>query len=80
MLNRHLKALVFHTLECLAELDGSSIAKVYGMYEDRNFYYLVFEYVSGSNFYDYIMREEALTDKQVCQYVLTLLEMVNEIN
>ena len=51
-------------MELLKALDHPNIIKLFDCYQDRRYYYMVEEYCSGGDLFDYIQKERFFTEKK----------------
>jgi len=67
-------------MELLKALDHPNIIKLFDCYQDRRYYYLVEEYCSGGDLFDYIQKEKFFTEKKAGLIFNQLLSAVNHLH
>ena len=67
-------------IEVLKTVDHPNIIKLFDCYYDRTFYYMVEEYCSGGDLFDYIQREKCFTEKKAKIIFKQLLSAVNHLH
>ena len=67
-------------IEVLKTVDHPNIIKLFDCYYDRNFYYMVEEYCSGGDLFDYIQKEKCFTEKKARIIFKQLLSAVNHLH
>ena len=67
-------------IEVLKTLDHPNIIKLFDCYYDRNFYYMVEEYCSGGDLFDYIQREQGFNERKAAIIFKQLLSAVNHLH
>ena len=67
-------------IEVLKTLDHPNIIKLFDCYYDRNFYYMVEEYCSGGDLFDYIQKEKCFTERKASIIFKQLLSAVNHLH
>ena len=67
-------------IEVLKTVDHPNIIKLFDCYYDRNFYYMVEEYCSGGDLFDYIQKEKCFTEKKASIIFRQLLSAVNHLH
>lgn len=60
---------MFGELNILKNLDHPNIIKVYELFSDANFYYLITEYCSGGELFDKIKNMNHFTEKIAADYI-----------
>lgn len=53
----------YNEIEVLKALDHPNIIKLFDCYQDKSYYYMVEEYCSGGDLFDYIQKEKYFTEK-----------------
>ena len=56
-----------------------NIVKLYDVYEDYNYIYLVMEYLSGGELYDQIVEQESITEAIASKYMKQILSGVQHM-
>ena len=64
----------------LKEINNINIVQLYEILEDKNNYYLIFEYISGGELFSYIINEERLNEQQSSFFLYQIINAVNEIH
>ncbi len=67
-------------IEVLKTLDHPNIIKLFDCYFDRNFYYMVEEYCSGGDLFDYIQKEKCFNERKASIIFKQLLSAVNHLH
>ena len=67
-------------LEVLKTVDHPNIIKLFDCYYDRNFYYMVVEYCSGGDLFDYIKKEKCFNEKKAKIIFKQLLSAINHLH
>ena len=67
-------------IEVLKTVDHPNIIKLFDCYFDRNFYYMVEEYCSGGDLFDYIQEEKCFNEKKAKIIFKQLLSAVNHLH
>ena len=67
-------------IEVLKTVDHPNIIKLFDCYYDRNFYYMVVEYCSGGDLFDYIQKEKCFTEKKARIIFKQLLSAINHLH
>jgi calcium-dependent protein kinase len=67
-------------IEVLKTVDHPNIIKLFDCYYDRTFYYMVEEYCSGGDLFDYIQKEKCFTEKKAKIIFKQLLSAVNHLH
>ena len=67
-------------IEVLKALDHPNIIKLFDCYQDKRYYYMVEEYCSGGDLFDYIQKEKFFTEKKAGIIFNQLLSAVNHLH
>ena len=67
-------------IELLKTVDHPNIIKIFDCYYDKTFYYLIEEYCSGGDLFDYIQREHFFTEQKAAIIFKQLLSAVNHLH
>ena len=67
-------------IEVLKTVDHPNIIKLFDCYYDRNFYYMIEEYCSGGDLFDYIQKEKCFNEKKAKIIFKQLLSAVNHLH
>lgn len=68
--------------EALKKINHSNIPTIYDIYEDRESYYLVEEYIEGRSLFDVVMSTELkrLSEEEALEYGLQLASIINYLH
>ena len=67
-------------IELLKTVDHPNIIKLFDCYYDKTFYYLIEEYCSGGDLFDYIQKEHFFTEKKASIIFKQILSAVNHLH
>lgn len=67
-------------IDLLGEMDHPHILKMYEYFEDKRFFYIVFEDTQRENLHDYIRRRDILSQEEVCDIFYNLLEALSYLH
>lgn len=67
-------------IEVLKALDHPNIIKLFDCYQDKRYYYMVEEYCSGGDLFDYIQKEKFFTEQKAGTIFNQLLSAVNHLH
>ena len=67
-------------IELLKTVDHPHIIKIFDCYYDKTFYYLIEEYCSGGDLFDYIQKEHYFTEKKASIIFTQILSAVNHLH
>ena len=67
-------------IEVLKALDHPNIIKLFDCYQDKSYYYMVEEYCSGGDLFDYIQKEKFFTERKAGTIFNQLLSAVNHLH
>ena len=67
-------------IELLKTVDHPNIIKLFDCYYDKTFYYLIEEYCSGGDLFDYIQKEHFFTEKKAAIIFKQILSAVNHLH
>ncbi len=70
----------FNEINILKTVDHPNIIKLFELYYDSGFYYLIEEYCSVGDLYDYIRQQKDLSEKKVAKIMNQLLLAVNHLH
>ena len=70
----------FNEIELLKALDHPNIIKLFDCYQDKSYYYMVEEYCSGGDLFDYIQKEKFFTERKAGTIFNQLLSAVNHLH
>ena len=73
-------AKFFNEIELLKALDHPNIIKLFDCYQDKSYYYMVEEYCSGDDLFDYIQKEKFFTERKAGAIFNQLLSAVNHLH
>ena len=60
---------LFAEMNILKNLDHPHIVKLYELYQDENYYYLITEYLSGGELFDRIKKMNYFSEKKAAQFM-----------
>ena len=67
---------MFGELKILRKLDHPNILKVYDLFQDENYFYLITEYCSGGELFDKIKKSSNISEKIAADYIKQLLSVL----
>lgn len=67
-------------LSVLKTVDHPNVIKLFDCYLDNDFYYLVEEYCSGGNLYDYIKKEKYFNEQKAANIMYQLFSALNHLH
>ena len=67
-------------IEVLKAIDHPNIIKLFDCYQDKRYYYMVEEYCSGGDLFDYIQKEKFFTEYKAGSIFNQLLSAVNHLH
>ena len=67
-------------IEVLKAIDHPNIIKLFDCYQDKRYYYMVEEYCSGGDLFDYIQKEKYFTENKAGSIFNQLLSAVNHLH
>ena len=70
----------YNELVVLKALDHPNIIKLFDCYQDKSYYYMVEEYCSGGDLFDYIQKEKFFTERKAGTIFNQLLSAVNHLH
>ena len=70
----------YNEIEVLKALDHPNIIKLFDCYQDKSYYYMVEEYCSGGDLFDYIQKEKFFTEKKAGIIFNQILSAVNHLH
>ena len=70
----------YNEIEVLKALDHPNIIKLFDCYQDKSYYYMVEEYCSGGDLFDYIQKEKFFTERKAGIIFNQLLSAVNHLH
>ena len=70
----------YNEIEMLKALDHPNIIKLFDCYQDKSYYYMVEEYCSGGDLFDYIQKEKFFTERKAGTIFNQLLSAVNHLH
>ena len=74
------KSEFLNEIELLKTVDHPNIIKLFDCYYDKTFYYLIEEYCSGGDLFDYIKKEHFFTEKKAAIIFKQILSAVNHLH
>ena len=70
----------YNEIEVLKAIDHPNIIKLFDCYQDKSYYYMVEEYCSGGDLFDYIQKEKFFTERKAGTIFNQLLSAVNHLH
>ena len=70
----------YNEIEVLKALDHPNIIKLFDCYQDKSYFYMVEEYCSGGDLFDYIQKEKFFTEKKAGIIFNQILSAVNHLH
>ena len=70
----------YNEIEVLKALDHPNIIKLFDCYQDKSYFYMVEEYCSGGDLFDYIQKEKFFTERKAGTIFNQLLSAVNHLH
>ena len=78
---KHVDSTEFYNeIEVLKALDHPNIIKLFDCYQDKSYYYMVEEYCSGGDLFDYIQKEKHFTERKAGTIFNQLLSAVKHLH
>lgn len=78
---KHVDSTAFsNEIAVLKTVDHPNIIKLFDCYYDNNYYYMVEEYCSGGDLYDYIRKQKYFSEKKAAFILSQLLSAVNHLH
>jgi calcium-dependent protein kinase len=78
---KHVDSTAFsNEIGVLKTVDHPNIIKLFDCYYDSNYYYMVEEYCSGGDLYDYIRKQRYFSEKKAAHILHQLLSAVNHLH
>lgn len=74
------KEYLMNEIVLLKNLDHPNIIKTFECYFDANYYYMIQEYCSGGDLYDYIKKQKFFTEKKAACIMYQLLSAINHLH
>lgn len=71
------KLSFFHEIEILKELDHPNVLRIYEYYEDKNFFHLVTELLTGGELFEYLTSQEFLSELTAANFMQQVLTAIN---
>ena len=71
---------LLNEIEIMIKLEHPNIIKIYDYYYDKNNYYIIMEYVSGGELYDYITKEQNFSERKTKIIMSQLLHALNYLH
>jgi calcium-dependent protein kinase len=67
-------------ISILKTVDHPNIIRLFECFYDNNYYYMIEEYCSGGDLYDYIKRQRSFTEKKAANIIMQLLSATNHLH
>ena len=78
---KHVDSTAFgNEIGILKTVDHPNIIRLYDCYYDNNYYYMVEEYCSAGDLYDYIRKQKFFSEKKAANIMFQLLSAVNYLH
>lgn len=78
---KHVDSTAFsNEIAILKTVDHPNIIRLFDCYYDTNYYYMVEEYCSGGDLYDYIRKQKFFSEKKAADILNQLLSAVNHLH
>ena len=78
---KHVDSTAFsNEIGVLKTVDHPNIIKLFDCYYDSNYYYMVEEYCSGGDLYDYLRKQRHFSEKKAAHILHQLLSAVNHLH
>ena len=78
---KHVDEITFNNeISILKSLDHPNIIRLFECYYDSSFYYMVEEYCSGGDLYDYIKRQKNFSEKKAASIIHQLISATNHLH
>lgn len=71
---------IYNEIECLKRLKHKNIARLYQVFETQTVIYLVLEYCSGKELFDYIVSKSKLDETESAQIIYDLMRVLDFIH
>ena len=71
---------LLNEIEIMIKLEHPNIIKIYDYYLNKNNYYIIMEYVSGGELYDYINKEKKFSERKTKIIMSQLLHALNYLH
>ena len=71
---------LLNEIEIMIKLEHPNIIKIYDYYYDKNYYYIIMEYISGGELFEYINKETNLTERKTKIIMSQLLHALNYLH
>lgn len=78
---KHADAIAFNNeIAILKTVDHPNVVKLFECFYDSNYYYMIEEYCSGGDLYDYIKRQRNFSEKKAANIIYQLLSSINHLH
>lgn len=71
---------IYNEIKCLKKLKHKNIARLYQVFETQTVIYLVLEYCSGGELFDYIVKKNRLDECESAQIIFDLMRVLDFIH
>lgn len=71
---------VVREIKILNEIDHPNFVQLYEIIENTERIYLIMEYASGGELFDYIVSKDKLTEKEACQFYMQIIDGVEYLH
>lgn len=78
---KHVDDVAFNNeISILRSLDHPHIIRLFECYYDNSFYYMIQEYCSGGDLYDYIKRQKNFSEKKAASIIHQIISAINHLH
>ena len=77
---KHVDSNFINEIKILKTVDHPNIIKLFDCYYDNNYYYMIEEYCSGGDLFDYLHRQKYFSEKKASIILKQLLSAVNHLH
>lgn len=78
--NRKDNKSVVHEFKLLSQLDHPNLLKVYELYEDKKYFFIITDLYEGGDLFDLVEKEGPLNEQEVAMVIQRLLSCVNYLH
>ncbi|CAD8141489.1 unnamed protein product [Paramecium pentaurelia] len=69
--------IIANECQIMMYFDHPNIVKIYELFQDSQYFYIVYEYLSGGELLDLINKKKELKEQQIANYIKQVLEALN---
>jgi serine/threonine protein kinase len=77
---KHVDANFINEIKILKTVDHPNIIQLFDCYYDSNYYYMIEEYCSGGDLYDYIHRQKCFSERKTSIILKQILSALNHLH